>query len=466
LRIQIPANGWRPRAYQNRLWNYLENGGKRAVAVYHRRAGKDEVFMHFSNVAAHQRKGNYWHMLPEYAQARKAVWDAINPHTGRRRIDDVFPHELRETTRDDQMIIKLKCGASWQLVGSDNFNSLMGSPPVGVTFSEYALSNPSAWGYIRPILLENGGWAGFNTTPRGHNHAESLYKLAKKEPGWFAELLTARDTGVFTEEQLESERRELISDYGQDYGSSIFRQEYECSFDAAVLGSIWGDLVEASERDGRIGHIAMDKTVPVFTAWDLGFDDDTAIWFFQVVAGEIRFIDYYADSGKDIAHYAAELKNRGYSYGTHWLPHDAKPKTLAGGGRSILAQLIECGVKPATVVPQIGVQDGIQAARKMFPRCYFDEGNCADGLNALRQYQREYDEDKRMFKDRPRHDWTSHAADAFRMAAVMWREQKTKPRELGVTEALQKAHADQLKFGRVRDQHFEARRRAREEMSV
>ena len=420
--------------------------------------------MNFACVSAHERKGNYWHMLPEYSQARKAVWEAINPHTGRRRIDDVFPPELRETTKDQEMMIRLKCGSSWQLVGSDNFNSLMGSPPVGVTFSEYALSNPSAWGYIRPILLENNGWAGFNTTPRGHNHAESLYKLAQREPEWFAEKLTAHETGVFTPEQLERERRELVSDYGEEYGSALFRQEYECSFDAAVLGAIWGDLVEKAESEGRICEIQHEPEFPVFTAWDLGYDDDTAVWFYQVIAQEIRFIDYYAASGKDIAHYAAELKNRGYKYGAHFLPHDARPKTLVGGGRSILDQLIEQGAKPAFIVPQIGVQEGIQAARKMFPRCWFDAERCADGLSSLRQYQREYDDTKRMFKDKPRHDWTSHAADAFRMAAVTWQEQKIRAPEVAPDEALQAFQKEQLRIGSLREQHFNARRQKREDM--
>ena len=178
--------------------------------------------MHRTCVAAHERVGNYWHMLPEYTQARKAVWEAINPHTGRRRIDDIFPKELRETTRDHEMIIKLKSGSTWQLVGSDNFNSLMGSPPVGVVFSEYSISNPAAWGYIRPIMLENDGWAAFNGTPRGHNHAERAYRSMMREPGSFAQLLTVADTGIFKPEQLEQERREMISEYGEDYGDALF----------------------------------------------------------------------------------------------------------------------------------------------------------------------------------------------------------------------------------------------------
>ena len=167
----ILPNRWRPRDYQRRLWDYLETGGKRAVAVWHRRAGKDEVCLHWAACAAMQRVGNYWHMLPEASQARKAIWDAINPHTGRRRIDEAFPPSIRVGQRDDDMRIKLASGSVWQVVGSDNFNSLVGSPPTGLVFSEYSLTNPAAWDYLRPILAENGGWCVFMMTPRGRNHA-------------------------------------------------------------------------------------------------------------------------------------------------------------------------------------------------------------------------------------------------------------------------------------------------------
>ena len=161
---------WAPRPYQQKLWEYLKAGGTRAVACWHRRSGKDEVGLHHTACMAHRRVGNYWYMLPQYSQARKAMWDAINPHTQKRRIDEAFPQEIRRTTRDQEMQIVFKNGSTFQLVGSDNFNSLVGSPPVGLVFSEYALSDPSAWGYLRPILLENGGWAIFNSTPRGRNH--------------------------------------------------------------------------------------------------------------------------------------------------------------------------------------------------------------------------------------------------------------------------------------------------------
>lgn len=419
--------------------------------------------MHRACIAAHERRGNYWHMLPEYAQARKAVWDAINPQTGRRRIDDVFPREIRETTREQEMSIKLKCGSMWQLVGSDNYNSLMGSPPVGVTFSEYALSNPAAWGYIRPILLENDGWAGFNSTPRGHNHAERLYRSMLKEPDAHASLLTADDTGVFNAAQLERERREMIDEHGEAYGDALYRQEYFCSFDAAVIGSIWGDLLEKAEREGRIAEVPYDDSLEVFTAWDLGYDDDTAIWFFQVLHGEIRLIDCYFNSGQGVGHYADVLKAKPYRYGMHWLPHDARPKTLAANGRSILQQLIDDhGIRPCYIAPQLSVQDGIQAVRKALPRCRFDAVNCADGIDAMRQYRREYDEDKRMFQDKPLHDWTSHFADAARIVGLVW----ANPKEPKAEQPLEQRLKDGTRLGVLVNQHMEKRRRERQEMSV
>lgn len=426
--IRLPHNNWRPRPYQKPLWRYLENGGRHAECLWHRRAGKDEMFLHWGCVAAHQRPATYWHMLPMASQARKAIWEAINPHTGKRRIDEAFPHELRETTRENEMLIKLKVGSTWQVVGSDNFNSLVGSPPAGVVCSEWALANPAARAYLRPILAENNGWQAYITTPRGKNHAFQTFTAALANPDAFAQRLTVFDTKALSPESIESERKAYHDDYGFEAGDALFRQEYLCDWDAAILGAFYGSEMRRALDEGRITDIPYDDSLPVHTAWDLGWSDDTAIWFFQVHRGEVRCIDYHSVSGADIPTIAGTILSKPYRYGDHWLPHDARPKTLAANGRSIVEQLYSYGIR-GKIVPTLSVQDGVQAARMMFPRVWFDETRCGLGIECLRQYQREWDAERRVFKDKPLHNWTSHGADAFRMMAVAYREMKPEPRE-------------------------------------
>jgi len=398
----------------------MEAGGKRAVAVWHRRAGKDEICLHTAAVKAFERVGNYWHMLPLYSQARKAIWDAVNPRTGRKRIDEAFPVELRKTTRNQEMMIEFKNGSTWQVVGSDSFNNLVGSTPCGIVFSEWSISNPRAWAYLRPILAENGGWAFFIYTARGRNHGYEILQTGLKNDDWFAEVLTADQTGVFTPEQLEDEKKELVSLYGEDDGDSLFRQEYYCSFDAALVGAFYGKWIEKAEREGRITDVpAADREV--FTAWDIGFSDDTVIWFFQLEPmGKLRIIDYYATNGKDPKHYAGIVKDRGYKYGRHYMPHDAYSETIQGAGKSVLKQLHDEGLRNFERVPDESVQLGIQAVRKILPFCYFDKDKCEDGLESLRNYQRKWDPDKKCFSDTELKDWTNHAADAFRYLALSY----------------------------------------------
>jgi phage terminase large subunit len=426
VRVQLPHNGWRPRKHQMRAWSYLENGGRHAELVWHRRAGKDEICLHWAAIAAHQRPATYWHMLPMASQARKAIWEAINPHTGKRRIDEAFPQELRATTRENEMLIKFKCGSTWQVVGSDNFNSLVGSPPAGAVFSEWALCNPAARAYLRPIFAENNGWQLYITTPRGKNHAHSTYTAALGDPNSFAEKLTANDTGILSPADLERERLAYIADFGEDMGDALFRQEYLCDWDAALLGAIYAREMRQADSEGRICEVPYDPAVPVETAWDIGRRDDTAIWFFQRVRGEKHFIDHYSASGLDIADFANVLGEKGYKYSNHWLPHDAMAKTFASNGKSTVEQLWALGVK-ASVVPSLSVQDGIQAARMVLAASWFDSNRCVKGLTSLRAYQRVWDADKKVFSREPLHNWASHDADAFRMAAIAMRDGDARP---------------------------------------
>lgn len=474
--IRLPFQ-WQPRPYQRNLWGYLANRGKRAVSCWHRRSGKDDVYLHHTACAAHERVGNYWYMLPEYSQARKSMWDAINPNTGRRRIDDAFPPAIRKTTRENEMTIVFHNGSTFQLVGSDNFNSLVGSPPVGLVFSEYALSNPTSWAYLQPILEENGGWAGFNSTPRGKNHFKNLCDYAAKQQAagreWFYELLTNKHTGVFNDEQLEDILASLQAIHGDDFGKSMWLQEYFCSFDAAIPGSIWGDCIDKAQQEGRISVVPLEKNFPVYTGWDLGRTDDTVIWFYQVCMGEVRLIDYHASNMKDVPFYAELLRDkrteRGFEYGTQWLPHDARPRTLAAGGKSILQQFNDLNEKMNDVLgkfaiaPRLDREEGIQAARATLRHAWIDGIRCEDGIEALRHYHRTWDEEKKVFSTEPVHDWASHPADAFRTVAVTWRSAKqiSAPQDTTISQLMRGSIGAQT-FGDIKKRHLARARERRE----
>jgi len=412
--INLP-NNWHPRPYQQAAWDYLEGGGKRAALIWHRRSGKDSLALNWAATSAFTRTASYWHMLPMASQARKAIWTAVNPKTGVRLIDQAFPHAIRENTNEQEMFIRFKGGSTWQLVGSDNFDSLVGSPPAGIVFSEYALANPRAWAILRPILNENDGWAAFITTPRGRNHAQKILEIARSEPGWFGQVLTAIDTGVFTQESLDQELREYIKELGEVDGTALFRQEYLCSFEASSVGAYYGHLIEKAENEGRIGNVAWEPQIPVQTWWDLGIDDSTAIWFVQILGREIRLIDYYENSGVGLDHYAKVLKDKDYVYGQHMLPHDVQVHELSTG-KSRFAFLAGLGIR-GTVVRKHSVEDGINSVRSILPRCWFDKAKCSRGVEALRQYRQEWDDKGKAFRGRPLHDWSSHAADSFRYGA-------------------------------------------------
>lgn len=416
VEINLP-NNWAPRDYQKPLWRYLKNGGKRALARWHRRAGKDDICLHWTACAAHMRVGTYWHMLPEASQARKAIWDAVNPHTGIRRVDEAFPREIRETTRENEMMIRFKNGSTWQLVGSDNYDSLVGSAPAGMVFSEWALADPRAWAYARPILAENDGWALFISTPRGRNHMQRMEDGAKGDPSWFVQALTVNDTGIFTTERLEAEKTELFREYGREDGERLFRQEYFVSYDAAIIGAYYAREMTDALDGKRIGAVGWETAVPVYTAWDLGMSDSTAIWCAQIVGREIRVIDYIENSGVGLDWYVNELRKRPYTWADHILPHDAEVKEL-GTGRSRLEVLHSLGLGSARIIKAQSVADGINAARMILPRCWFDAEKCERGIDALKNYRREWDEKRKVFHSRPLHDWSSHAADSFRYMAL------------------------------------------------
>lgn len=355
------------------------------------------------------------------------MWDAVDSKTGKRRIDSAFPQEIRETTREQEMMIRFKCGSTFQLVGSDNFNSLVGSPPVGLVFSEYALSNPSAWAYLRPILLENGGWAGFNSTPRGRNHFKNLCDYAEKDPDWFYQALTAEETGVFTAEQLQSELREMQSEHGYEFGLALWKQEYFVSFEAANIGSILGRWLGRALEQGRMTKGVFDpKGAPIEISSDIGFRDTASWWFWQPRSDGFGIVYHDKDSGLDASEWIERLKARceeqDFKLGKIWLPHDALARTFATR-HSPMEQFLEAfGSEVVQVVPRSKVHDRINAGRVVVEQCWFDEEQCKDGIDGLSAWQFEYDEERKEFSKDPRHDWASHDGDSFTYGAQIMRE--------------------------------------------
>jgi len=421
VKIRLPHSGWMPRPYQRNLWDCLENGGKRALAIWHRRAGKDDVALHWSAIAAHQRIGNIWHCLPEYSQARKAIWEAVNPHTGKRRIDEAFPHELRETTQNNEMFIRFKNGSTWQVIGSDNYQNLVGTTPNGIVFSEWAKAHPGAWGYLSPILAENEGWAVFITTPEGRNHAHSMLEMARKKPkDWFSEVKTVEDTGAISLETVEIQRSEYHSLFGEEAGDALIEQEYYCSFSAAILGAYYGKALGRAETQGRICSLDIIPGYPINTAWDIGVDDPMAIWVFQVGPGWLHILDYIEGSNEGFDFYCNWLDERGYRGGADYVPHDAKQREPGAPGARTRIQSLFALKRNPILVPDHKPMDRINAGRKilLLPGTHFDADRCETGLNMLRAYKQDWDQKNRVFRKTAKHNFASHGADAFGHLAV------------------------------------------------
>lgn len=408
---------WRPRAYQLPAWVYMEGAeeGKRAVLVWHRRAGKDLFAINLCATKMYERVGTYWHILPTYKQGRKIVWDGFTRDG--RKFRSHFPPELVRSENLAEMKIELMNGSIYQVVGTDDIDSLVGTNPVGCVFSEYSLQDPGAWDYIRPILAENGGWAVFIYTMRGKNHGYKLLEMARQNPTWFAQLLVAGNEGtkredgrpVISDEVIDEERKA-----GMD--EALIQQEFYCSAEAPLVGSYYGPWMAKAQEENRIGSVPWEPILPVHTAWDLGIADEMAIWFYQQVYGEIRIIDYYEAGGEGLAHYIKILKEKPYVYGRHCAPHDIEVREL-GTGKSRRDTARSLGLN-FRVVQRHEVLDGIEAVRNVLPKCWFDENKCSRGLEALKTYRKEFDEKRKMFKPNPEHDWSSHAADAFRILVM------------------------------------------------
>ncbi len=355
-----------------------------------------------------ERVGSYYYFFPTYSQGKKILWNGAD-RNGFRFIEH-FPKEFIESKNDTEQLIKLKNGSIFQIIGTDNIDSIVGTNPVGCVFSEYALQNPKAWDFIRPILAENGGWAIFNYTPRGKNHGYDLYEMARTNPKWFVQKLTVDDTHIISPEVIQEERDSGMSE-------EMIQQEYYCSFTAAIQGAYYWKQYDEAEKAGRFTNVPYDPSALVHTVWDLGIRDSMAIGFYQAVGLERRKIDYVELTGKGLGEAIKYVKEKPYTYGKHFAPHDIRVREL-GTGETRLETARKLGIN-FEIVPNMLVQDGIEAGRRFFRKLWVDKERCKDWLKLIPQYTKEYDEDKKIFKDKPLHDWTSHGADEFRYAAII-----------------------------------------------
>lgn len=411
--ITLPHN-FTPRSYQVAPLRAFDEGARRLLLVWHRRAGKDKTCVNIVARESQRRVGTYFYFLPTYAQGKKIVWDGMDG-AGFPFLHHFHPGLWDGSPNSTEMKLRLSNGSIFQVVGSDSIDSIVGTNPIGCVFSEFALQDPRGWDYVRPILAENGGWALFNGTPRGRNHFHRLYQMAIGNERWWTQLLTYRDTGVLSEEQVQDE-------IAQGMPPELAAQEFECSWQAAQTGSYYGAIIESAHEAGRITEVPYDPMLPVDTWWDLGIGDATAIAFVQEYGHQLRVIDYLEDSGEGLPFYIKALSEKPYIYRDHIAPHDIEVREL-GTGKSRLEAARELGLK-FRVARKLPIEDGINAVRMLLPRCWFDNTRCARLVEALEGYRKEYDHKREVFKDRPFHDWSSHGADAFRTGAVGKRNAK------------------------------------------
>jgi hypothetical protein len=390
------------RAFHNRKERF-------AIIVAHRRFGKTVAAINDlirSCFEIDRPNVRVAYIAPYLSQAKAVAWDYALEFT--RDIPEI-------KVNHSELRIDFLNGARFRLFGADNYNALRGLYFDAVVADEMADFPASAWSnVIRPALADRRGSATFISTPKGKNEFWKLWDEAQDDPNWFTAMLKASDTSILDQEELDEARRTM--------GDDRYEQEFECSFEAAIQGAYYAKEMKEATEDGRITRVPYDRAASVITAWDLGIGDSTAIWFAQFVGQEIRIIDYYENSGVGLDHYAKVLLDKEYHYEQHILPHDVQVKEL-GTGKSRLETLDALGIRNIEIAPKLAVEDGIQAARTMIPKCWFDADNCTRGIEALRQYRRDFDEKLKTWRGRPLHDWTSHGADAFRYLAVGYRRE-------------------------------------------
>lgn len=409
--ITIPYN-FGPRVYQVPFLRAIDDGCKRLIIVWHRRTGKDKTCLNAMIKQMLKRVGGYYYMFPTLVQGRAVLWDGID-NDGFKFLDH-FPPQIVKRFNNQEMKIELNNGSIFRVLGADNFDGKMGTNPVMIVFSEYSLINPSVWGFFRPILAANDGIAVFNFTPRGENHAYDLYNLGDASDDWYTEILTASDTKILSADILERERREIKALNGDD---ALYWQEYFCDFSVPIAGAYYANQMQDAVAEGRICNIPYVATFPVETYWDIGRTDYTAIWFVQRIGADIRLIDYLQTTGVGIHEIAPLVLSKKYVYSRHIAPHDIEQGEWGSAENSRRDTAQKLGIN-FEVAPMLSVQDGIDAARAILSRCWFDREKCADGISALKSYHKKYDEKRKYYQPIPEHDWSSHASDAFRYLAV------------------------------------------------
>lgn len=403
-----------PRHYQVPYMAAMDNGCKFAVWVMHRRGGKDRTALAQVCKQAFRRVGLYWHCLPTIKQGRKVVWDNITSE-GKNLIRQTFPDELVKGRWQDEMKLELANGSIVQIVGADNFNSLVGASPVHVTFSEWSLTDPRAYDFVRPILRENGGSVSFIFTPRGYNHAHRTLEIAKKLPGAFVAVMSIRETGVLTEAHMDEERAAGMPE-------ELIQQEYYCDFSSANVGAIVGRYLSAAEREGRVNaDVTYSPGSRIVVSGDIGYRDAAAFWFWQLRHGGFDLIHYEEGTGMDADDWITRLQEVGIPIDMIYLPHDARAKTFSTK-HTVIERFASAFAGKCDIVPKTSLQDRINAARTVLPRCRFHTDRCARGLEALRAWAFKWDDERRIFSAEPDHNWASHGSDGYSYGAQIVRE--------------------------------------------
>lgn len=392
-----------------------------ACLVCHRRAGKTVASVNDLQdrvLRCKHPSPRFAYVAPFLKQAKNVAWDylraAAAPLKGK---VDANGKPLDAEINEAELKINYHNGGSLRLYGADNPDALRGIYLDGVVMDEYADMDPRVWPeIIRPMLGDRMGWAVHIGTPRGRNAFYSIFKSAQENSDWYSLVLKASESGIIPADELASIRETQTEDQ--------YAQEYECSFDAAVHGTFYAKLLNQARNDNRIGSVPYDPSVGVWVSWDLGVRDATALWFAQVVGREVHIIDYYEASGYDLGHYVQKIRERPYVYEKHILPHDAEAREL-GTGKTRVETLSSLGLTQYTVLQRQRPEDGINAARLLIPKCYFDAKKCDRGLEALMLHRADVDDrfvdpvtKAPILKGTPVHDWTSHAADSFRYLAL------------------------------------------------